>query len=174
MQLYYGTSITSPVGPLTLVANNNALVAIIWDSIKKTHEQQQKLPSYEICTTQHPILIQTENELKEYFNKERTIFTIPIEFIYGTEFQKNIWSTLQTSIPYGTTCSYKDIGIKINNVNAYRAIGNANNNNPLSIIIPCHRVINSNGSLSGYSGGIIAKEFLLNLEKETKQLTTPN
>lgn len=87
---------------------------------------------------------------------------MPIETI-GTEFQKKVWNELR-NIPYGQTKTYKDIALAIKNEKACRAIGNANNKNPLPIIIPCHRVIGSNGKLVGYSGGLDIKEKLLNIE----------
>lgn len=102
-------------------------------------------------------------QFDEYFNGKRKYFTLPY-IMHGTEFQKNVYLEL-LKIPYGKTVSYKDIASKIGNVNACRAVGNANHHNKLPIIIPCHRVINSNGELGGYAGGIEIKKFLINLEK---------
>ena len=102
-------------------------------------------------------------QLKEYFEGSRREFDLPIE-MNGTQFQKKVWKEL-LKIPYGETRSYKDIAISIGNEKACRAIGMANNKNHIPIIIPCHRVIGSNGKLVGYAGGIDIKEKLLNIEK---------
>ncbi|GAA0227402.1 methylated-DNA--[protein]-cysteine S-methyltransferase [Metaclostridioides mangenotii] len=104
------------------------------------------------------------NEFKEYLSGAKKNFDIPLE-PEGTEFQLKVWEALK-SIPYGETCSYKDIAEKVGSPKAYRAVGLANNKNPISIFIPCHRVIGSNGKLVGYGGGLDVKEFLLKLEKE--------
>jgi methylated-DNA-[protein]-cysteine S-methyltransferase len=104
------------------------------------------------------------NEFKEYLTGARKNFDISLE-PEGTEFQLKVWEALK-SIPYGETCSYKDIAEKVGSPKAYRAVGLANNKNPISILIPCHRVIGSNGKLIGYGGGLDVKEFLLKLEKE--------
>lgn len=114
--------------------------------------------------TQHAgILQQAAQELREYFGKTRTTFTVTLD-VLGTSFQKKVWEQL-LQIPYGTTISYKELAIRVGNVNAARAVGAANGKNPLWIIIPCHRVIQSNGSLGGYAGGNTVKEYLLELEK---------
>ncbi len=101
-------------------------------------------------------------QLSEYFNKERQVFDLPLA-PQGTAFQQRVWRALQ-QIPYGQTRSYKDIALAINNPKAYRAVGMANNKNPLMIFIPCHRVIGSNHRLVGYAGGLDIKEELLALE----------
>lgn len=98
----------------------------------------------------------------DYFDKKLKEFTIPID-IRGTAFQLSVWREL-CKIPYGKTASYKDIAIAIGKPTAYRAVGQANNNNPVAIIIPCHRVIGQDGSLTGYGGGINIKRHLLALE----------
>lgn len=109
------------------------------------------------------IIIRLEKELDEYFSGKRKEFTIPI-ITTGTEFQNKVWNEL-LRIPYGKTISYKEEAEIINQKNAFRAVANANGKNKLSIIIPCHRVIASDGKLSGYGGGIDKKEFLISLEK---------
>ncbi len=103
-------------------------------------------------------------QLKEYFMGKRKEFTIPLNPT-GTSFQMRVWSELQ-KIPFGTTSSYLDIAKRIHNPKACRAVGGANNKNPISIIIPCHRIIGKDGSLTGFGGGLEVKEFLLNHEKE--------
>lgn len=102
-------------------------------------------------------------QLDEYFQGKRTTFSLPSK-LTGTPFQLAVWKELQ-NIPYGQTTSYKEIAQKINKPKAYRAVGMANNKNPLPIIIPCHRVIGSNGKLIGYAGGLNLKNYLLELEK---------
>lgn len=102
-------------------------------------------------------------QLDEYFQGKRTIFSLPFK-LTGTPFQLAVWKELQ-NIPYGQTTSYKEIAQKINKPKAYRAVGMANNKNLLPIIIPCHRVIGSNGKLIGYAGGLKLKNYLLELEK---------
>ena len=112
----------------------------------------------------HPLLLQLEQELKEYFSKKRQIFTVPL-CVSGTSFQKGVWETLQ-KIPFGTTLSYAQEAKLFGNPKATRAVANANSKNPISILIPCHRVIASDGTIGGYSGGVWRKEFLLSLERE--------
>ena len=103
-------------------------------------------------------------QLLEYFDGKRKSFDFPFEF-HGTAFQEEVWKAL-LSIPYGETRTYKDIAVQIGNPKACRAVGMANNKNRLSIVVPCHRVIGSNGKLVGYASGLSMKEFLLNLENE--------
>lgn len=110
-----------------------------------------------------PLIEETIKELEEYFRGKRRTFHIPLN-PRGTEFQKSVWNEL-VKIPYGETSSYGEIAKRIGNPKAARAIGMANNRNPISIIIPCHRVIGSDGKLVGYGGGLDIKERLLELEK---------
>ncbi|MBU5486342.1 methylated-DNA--[protein]-cysteine S-methyltransferase [Clostridium sp. MSJ-11] len=109
------------------------------------------------------LLVLCLEELDEYFLGKRKTFSVPCAF-NGTEFQKSVWIAL-TKIPYGDTCTYKDIAINIGNPKAVRAVGGANNKNKISIILPCHRVIGSNGNLIGYGGELWRKEWLLEHEK---------
>ncbi len=109
-----------------------------------------------------PYMFNVFTELKEYFAGERKRFTVPLD-ILGTEFQNKVWSEL-LKIPYGKLKTYKEIAVKLGNKNAMRAVGRANSTNHIPIIIPCHRVVASNGTLGGYSGGISLKEKLLELE----------
>jgi len=105
------------------------------------------------------------SQIKEYLNGERTVFDFPYE-MKGTEFQKKVWSAL-CEIPYGQTRSYKEIAEKVGSPKAYRAVGMANNKNPISIAVPCHRVVGSNGKLVGYAGGLDMKQYLLELESKS-------
>lgn len=108
-------------------------------------------------------ILKVKSQLDEYFSGQRKIFDLPIN-PKGTEFQKKVWKAL-IQIPYGKTCSYKDIAVSVGNPKASRAVGMANNKNPIPIIIPCHRVIGKNGNLTGYAGGLDLKSTLLNLEQ---------
>ncbi|MCP8968889.1 methylated-DNA--[protein]-cysteine S-methyltransferase [Ectobacillus ponti] len=110
----------------------------------------------------HPIVEQAKTELDEYFKKQRTAFTVPL-CAAGTPFQKQAWDALCT-VPFGETASYADMAVKVGNPKAVRAIGGANNKNPISIIVPCHRIIGKNGKLVGYGGGLWRKEWLLKHE----------
>lgn len=103
------------------------------------------------------------DQLSEYFAGERREFDTPVTFIGGTPFQRKVWQEL-LKIPYGEVRTYKDIAREIGMPKAVRAVGGANNKNPISIIVPCHRVIGSNGALVGYGGGLDKKEYLLKLE----------
>lgn len=113
------------------------------------------------------VLVDCSIQLDEYFKGERHVFSFPYNF-EGTEFQKKVWNAL-TTIPYAETGSYKDIATAINNEKAVRAVGTANGKNRLSIIIPCHRIIGSNGRLTGYAGGLWRKEWLLQHERSFKR-----
>lgn len=113
-----------------------------------------------------PLLKKASEQLEDYFNGRLTKFSLPLAPI-GTEFQQQVWSALQ-DIPYGETASYGEIAKTIGNPKAARAVGMANNRNPIAIFIPCHRVIGANGKLVGYGGGIEIKEALLELEKKVK------
>jgi len=114
-----------------------------------------------VCETK--LINNASNQLNEYLNGIRTAFDLPLNPV-GTEFQKKVWTAL-CEIPYGETRSYKQIAEAAGNSKASRAVGMANNKNPIMIFIPCHRVIGANGSLVGYAGGLDMKEKLLNLEK---------
>ena len=113
-----------------------------------------------------PLIKRASSQIAEYFAGERTSFDFPIS-PSGTGFQKKVWDAVST-IPYGETRSYKEIAIQTGNPKAARAVGMANNRNPIVIVIPCHRVIGHNGSLTGYGGGLDVKAYLLELEKERK------
>lgn len=148
--------ISTKIGVLYLVSSEKGLQGIFW-------ERQSCVMSIKENDKKNLILNQTETQLREYLDGKRQKFDIPLD-IQGTAFQKQVWKQL-AKIPYGETRSYKDIAKAINNEKASRAVGAANGLNPLSIIIPCHRVISSDGSLCGYAGGLSIKKMLLDLEK---------
>lgn len=147
----------SPIGPLTLVEEDGALAAVRFHPDLPRDAASFALPST-------PLLRQAAAELREYFAGQRRQFTVPLD-PKGTPFQQKVWKALQ-EIPYGETRSYKEIAIAAGNEKACRAVGMANNRNPLPIFIPCHRVVGSDGKLVGYAGGLDVKTFLLELEKE--------
>lgn len=144
-----------PVGRLWIAEENDAITYI------EFNKDENVLVDYNFMETS--LIKKASKQLKEYFNGEREIFDLPLA-PQGTEFQKKVWQVLQ-NIPYGETRSYKEIATIVGNPKASRAVGMANNRNPIAIIIPCHRVIGHNGSLTGYAGGLSIKEYLLNLEK---------
>ena len=117
-----------------------------------------------------PLIKRCQEELREYFSGERQAFDLPLA-PQGTAFQQSVWQALLT-IPYGEVRSYGDIARQIGNPKASRAIGGANNRNPIAIVIPCHRVIGANGRLVGYGGGLDKKEMLLSLEQQVLEEKT--
>ncbi len=157
MKLFY-KEIFSKVGRLKLIANDHALVAILWENEKPNRVQLHQM----VEDKNHPIIQMAEKQLIEYFNHQKTSFNIPLE-LNGTAFQNKVWEALK-NIPYGNTFSYSQIAQKIDHPKAVRAVGTAIGKNPLSIVIPCHRVIGANGSLTGFAGGLSTKAFLLDLE----------
>jgi methylated-DNA-[protein]-cysteine S-methyltransferase len=154
MMLFY-KDMESPVGKLKLVASANALVAILGE---RERPNRIKLALLQ-CDPQQPILLQTERQLKEYFAGTRKEFNLPLEPA-GTEFQKKVWRALR-EIPFGQTRSYLDLAKSIGSAKGVRAVGAANGKNPLSIVVPCHRVVGANGTLIGFAGGLEVKAKLL-------------
>jgi methylated-DNA-[protein]-cysteine S-methyltransferase len=158
------TRMCSAVGTLKLVASDSALLAVVW----RDHGAGQ-VPVHEAIEARaHPVLDSASRQLEEYFAGRRRIFDLPLEF-RGTEFQRRAWHALQT-IPYGETRTYADMAIQIGQPTAVRAVGAANGRNPISIIVPCHRVIGSSGALTGFGGGLDAKARLLALEAPQRSL----
>lgn len=148
---------SSAIGPLYLVASSAGLRGVYW-------ERQDLTASTDPGEKSRRYLDQAERELSEYFLGRRKIFSVPLD-PRGTEFQNAVWREL-ARIPYGATCSYQDIAARVNKPKACRAVGTANGRNPLSVIVPCHRVIAADGTLGGYAGGLERKSRLLRLEKE--------
>jgi methylated-DNA-[protein]-cysteine S-methyltransferase len=148
----------SPVGRLTLIASDKGLAAILWenDNPGRVHAKA------EVENNNNPVLVETERQLNEYFERKRDSFSLELDPI-GTKFQKDVWEALLT-IPYGQTRSYGQIANQLGNPKAVRAVGAANGRNPISIIVPCHRVIGASGSLTGFAGGLEAKASLLSIE----------
>ena len=155
---YYYKEMDSPVGRLKLISSDKGLAAILWENDKPTRIQVR---TYTENNT-HPVLLETEQQLKEYFEGKRNSFSLTL-YPVGTDFQKNVWNAL-SGIPYGETRSYGDIARQLGNIKAVRAVGAANGRNPISIVVPCHRVIGASGELTGFAGGLEAKAYLLSLE----------
>ncbi|MCE7797458.1 methylated-DNA--[protein]-cysteine S-methyltransferase [Sphingobium sufflavum] len=155
---------TSPVGALRLVASETGLVAILWEN-----DDPKRVPLGPCANApDHMILSEVARQLGEYFAGERRIFNLPLDF-RGTDFQKDVWAALLT-IPFGETRSYGEIARAIGRPSASRAVGAANGRNPISIVAPCHRVVGANGTMTGFAGGIPAKEYLLALEGDARLL----
>ncbi|MDB5522468.1 MAG: ogt [Rhizobium sp.] len=150
--------IASPVGALTLVASDDGLAAILWENDSPKRVRLGELTD----GSDHPVILQAEQQLAEYFAGKRSAFSIKLDMA-GTAFQKKVWQVLLT-IPFGETRSYNEIARQVGNPKASRAVGAANGRNPVSIITPCHRAIGSDGSLTGFAGGLEAKRYLLTLE----------
>lgn len=162
------TTMPSPIGTITIACTDKGVCFIEFGDSTKTLMSlklwsQRWLRQDELICRDDSSLDEVKTELAQYFAGERTDFSVPLD-LYGTPFQKLVWQQLLT-IPYGETRSYKDIAMAIDAPKAVRAIGGANHNNPVPIIVPCHRVIGSNGALVGYGGGLSIKEQLLELEQ---------
>ncbi len=139
----------SPLGLIEITADNHGLLSLYFVAAEKSRK-----PS--------PLLEQTQEQLSQYFNRKRSEFDLPLS-LKGTPFQKSVWQQL-LNIPLGATCSYQQLADALNKPGAARAVGAANGKNPLSIIVPCHRVIGANGQLTGYLGGLERKQWLLEHE----------
>ena len=151
-------SYQSPLGPMIVAATDSGLAGLWFGG-------QRHLPD---CTAwpqapRHPLLLEAIAQLDDYFAGRRTRFDLPLDLQGGTEFQQSVWQAL-LAIPAGGTTSYGDISLRVGRPAAVRAVGAAVGRNPLSIVVPCHRVVGSNGALTGYAGGIERKSALLELE----------
>lgn len=161
MKNYYLRFINTPIGELEVLASPKGIV-----SISHMLEDHQ---SNKVQDNANPSSIKYVNEaisqLEEYFNGIRTTFDLPLK-LEGTVFQKKIWNAL-LSIPYGETLSYKELAITVGSPKGFRAAGSACGKNPVSIIVPCHRILTSKGGLGGYAGGVDRKKWLLQHESKT-------
>ena len=149
-----------PVGESTMISSERGLAAILWegDNPKRVRlEPQREDPN-------NDILVETERQLKSYFDGTLKVFSVPLDFV-GTEFQTTVWKAL-LNIPFGQTRTYTQIAKQIGRPTAARAVGAASGKNPISIMAPCHRVIGANGDLTGFAGGLDTKELLLALEQD--------
>jgi len=156
----------SPVGVLTLVATDLGLTELLFDKPEASAVRRDIGNSF----AKHPVLDLSVRQLREYFAGNRMKFDIPLDFV-GTEFQGKAWRGLLT-IPFGETRTYAEHANRIGHPRAVRAVGAANGRNPIAIIIPCHRLVGSDGSLTGFGGGLPAKAWLLALERDGRRRST--
>ena len=152
------TSFDSPLGRIILAASGNTLVGVWFDG-----QRHQPDTSIWPQASEHPVLQQAQSQLTDYFAGRRTSFDLPLDFAQGTGFQQEVWRAL-LKIPRGATRSYGALSADIGKPAAVRAVGGAVGRNPLSIIVPCHRVVGAGGALTGYAGGLERKTALLQLE----------
>jgi len=152
----------SEIGKIYLVSDGKSLNGLYFESLWKELASDFKTSNL----IDSGILHEATKQLDEYFAGKRKVFKLPI-YVEGTIFQKKVWNVLK-SIPYGQSKTYKEQAILVGSPSSARAVGTANGKNPISIIIPCHRIVGSNGSLTGYSGGIEIKKYLLEMEQKAK------
>ncbi|KRC46203.1 MULTISPECIES: methylated-DNA--[protein]-cysteine S-methyltransferase [unclassified Nocardioides] len=158
------TVIESPIGPLRLVEQDGAITAIEFSPFRD-QDGRPRGPRADAA----PVLVAAARQLDEYFARERTEFDLPLA-PSGTSWQRDVWDQL-LKIGYGETASYGEIALRLGKTNAAsRAVGYANGSNPIPIVIPCHRVIGANGTLTGYAGGLDRKQLLLELEGDAEAL----
>ncbi len=159
--------INSPIGPLTLIAQDGRLAGVHMEITR--YEPDLDALGAAVASESYPVLAVAASQLDAYFRGELTSFDLPLA-LDGTRFQRCVWAALQ-SIPYGQTISYGDLARRIGQPSASRAVGLANGRNPVAIVVPCHRVIGADGSLTGYGGGMDRKRFLLALEQRASGQT---
>lgn len=160
-------TIQSPLGPMYLAATANGLTCCRFlPTGTCSFMRIDQKPEGDFSSQGQIILLQATLQLHEYFHGTRHDFTIPVA-PSGTAFQRSVWDALQTTIPYGTTASYSDVAVAIHNPKAVRAVGMANNKNPIYVIIPCHRVVGKDGAMVGYGAGLDIKVKLLKFEGAT-------
>lgn len=172
--MYYDTFET-PLGSMTVLANDTGVCRIDFGTYEdrlasfQSWMRKHLLKGELVYDKEHMYVSQTKKELLEYFEGQRSEFSIPLN-CYGTDFQRKTWRTLLHDIPFGETRSYKDIATAMRSPKAIRAVGGAINKNPFSVVVPCHRVIGSNGKLVGYAGGLDKKQQLLDFESKSLQV----
>jgi methylated-DNA-[protein]-cysteine S-methyltransferase len=152
----------SPVGRLTFVGSDAGLRAVLWPVERPG---RVVLPDDLAVTPDHPVLVRAMEQVAQYLAGERRAFDVPLD-LHGTAFQVKVWHGL-LAIGYGTTSTYGAEAGRLGDARKARAVGAAVGRNPVSIIVPCHRVVGANGSLTGFAGGLDAKTFLLGLERHT-------
>ncbi len=151
-------TLDTPIGPMTVVASDAGLRAVLWPG----DDGRVRLPDQIVEDADHPIVAAASAQLTEYFAGERTGFDVPLDLI-GTDFQRTVWRSL-ADIPFGETATYGEQADHIGRPTAARAVGSANGRNPVSIVLPCHRVVGADGSMTGFAGGVDTKRFLLDHE----------
>ncbi|MGV0941481.1 methylated-DNA--[protein]-cysteine S-methyltransferase [Empedobacter sp. ULE_I140] len=167
--MFRSKKIQTPLGEMLAIKSEKGICMLEFFDGKSTEKQLKEIENLgEILEKEDEVLNRLENELNDYFEGNLKVFTIPLDLI-GTDFQKKVWNEL-IKIPFGETRSYKDQSIAVGDLLAIRAVANANGKNKIAIIVPCHRVIGSDGSLTGYAGGKKRKQFLLELESQQLNL----
>jgi len=166
----YSHEMVTPLGAMIAVASDRGLALCEFVDRPMLPTQMQRIEALfgAVVVRDHEILRQTQRELDEYFSGTRETFTIPL-LLDGSAFQMSVWRELQ-KIPFGSTTSYDSIAMRLNRRGGARAVGRANGDNRIAIVVPCHRVINADGSLSGYGGGKHRKRWLLEHERRGEQL----
>jgi len=160
MTTYVTATMASPVGPLTLLGSDAGLRAVLWSN--ETPGERVSWPDDTREEPDHPVLRLASRQLNEYFAGRRRTFDVPLD-LHGTPFQIKAWRLLGT-VPYGSTVSYRQQAVLLGDPNKARAVGAANGRNPVSIILPCHRVLGASGALTGFANGLEAKRSLLEFE----------
>ena len=155
----------SPIGELVIVSSEQTLRAVLWGD-EPTEWKRVSIDRLEVRWERSPAVDQTVEQLTEYFGGNRQHFDLPLEPV-GTEFQRMVWNSL-THIEYGSTLSYSEQAVGLGRPSAVRAVASANGRNPISIVVPCHRVISASGGLGGFAGGLDAKRWLLNHEQQVQ------
>jgi len=156
---YAYKTVDSPLGILKIVGSDTEIVALLWEN----DDPKRVVISAQVTQSDTPMLVKAATQIEHYFSKKRNTFDLPFT-LYGSDFQKQVWQALM-AVEYGTTVTYAQLAARIGKPNAARAVGHALGKNPLSIIVPCHRVIGAQGRIAGFAGGIRARKFLLDLEK---------
>ena len=155
MSTRIAATLTTPIGELLLVSDGEALTAVQFDDARRGRPTPGG--------ARGAVITEASAQLREYFAGERTTFDLPLRAV-GTPFEQGVWDELQR-IPYGETTSYGELAARVGEPSAARAVGRANGRNPIPIIVPCHRVIGADGSLTGFGGGLTCKRALLDLER---------
>ena len=159
---HFRTTMPSPIGTLTIVANDEAVVAIDWEGESGHEHLLGDAEIIDVAAATHPPLAVAVEQLGEYFDGTRLDFDIPLDAA-GTDFQRSAWAAL-VRIPFGETITYGEQAVMLGDKNKSRAVGAANGKNPIPIVVPCHRVVGSNGHLTGFAGGLDTKAWLLDHE----------
>ena len=164
------TRFDSPLGPMIIAATDKGLAGLWFEGQRHLPLELsgQAGPTSWPRNDEHPMLQEASRQLTEYFAGRRSHFELPLDLAYGTDFQQSVWQAL-LAIPQGGTASYGEVSRRIGKPAAVRAVGAAVGRNPISIIVPCHRVMGSNGSLTGYAGGLDRKTALLKLENALQE-----
>jgi O-6-methylguanine DNA methyltransferase len=162
------TKTETPIGEMDIVASDRGICLMEFDVRAELNNEIEEIRKHfgsELTPGENRHTLEIKRQLREYFAEQRKVFSVPTVFV-GTEFQKKVWTELK-KIPFGMTRTYKEQTLALGDLKAIRAVAKANGSNKIAILVPCHRVIGSDGKLTGYAGGLDRKRFLLNLELKT-------